>query len=164
MSIRTLAACLSIAALAVLSGCNVEPPASPAPTASAAAFEAAIAEPGVVLVKFGAPWCGPCVEVDRELEKLRGPLKGRAEILTINVDESAQLAQEFQISGIPHLILFKDGSMVDDRVGYLSAEEIEQWISQSVDSVPEEVSSASHGQSPDPTTSIPAVRVNPFVH
>ena len=133
MSTHTIAASLGLAAIVALIGCNAEP-APQTPTASTAAFEAAIAEPGLVLVKFGAPWCGPCVEIDKELEKLRGPLQGRAEILTINVDESTQLAQEFQISGIPHLILFKDGQIVGDRVGYVSAEEIEQWISEASDS------------------------------
>ncbi len=91
-------------------------------------FQSRIDGPGLVLVKFGATWCGPCVQVDRELQKLEELAQGRAEIIKIDIDEEPSLARQFGISSIPRLILFRDGQEVHDAVGFVKAEEMNSWL------------------------------------
>ena len=72
---------------------------------------------GVTLVDFWAEWCGPCRMVTPVLEELQGELGDRAQIVKLNVDENPNIAQQFGISGIPTMLLFKDGQVVDKLVG-----------------------------------------------
>ena len=72
---------------------------------------------GVTLVDFWAEWCGPCRMVTPVLEELQGELGDRAQIVKLNVDENPNIAQQFGISGVPTMLLFKDGQVVDKLVG-----------------------------------------------
>ena len=72
---------------------------------------------GVTLVDFWAEWCGPCRMVTPVLEELQGELGDSAQIVKLNVDENPNIAQQFGISGIPTMLLFKDGQVVDKLVG-----------------------------------------------
>ena len=72
---------------------------------------------GVTLVDFWAEWCGPCRMVTPVLEELQGELGDSAKIVKLNVDENPNIAQKFGISGIPTMLLFKDGQVVDKLVG-----------------------------------------------
>lgn len=72
---------------------------------------------GVTLVDFWAEWCGPCRMVAPVLEELQGELGDSAKIVKLNVDENPNIAQKFGISGIPTMLLFKDGQVVDKLVG-----------------------------------------------
>lgn len=72
---------------------------------------------GVTLVDFWAEWCGPCRMVTPVLEELQAELGDSAQIVKLNVDENPNIAQQFGISGIPTMLLFKDGQVVDKLVG-----------------------------------------------
>ena len=72
---------------------------------------------GVTLVDFWAEWCGPCRMVTPVLEELQNELGDSAKIVKLNVDENPNIAQQFGISGIPTMLLFKDGRVVDKLVG-----------------------------------------------
>ena len=72
---------------------------------------------GVTLVDFWAEWCGPCRMVTPVLEELQDELGDSAKIVKLNVDENPNIAQQFGISGIPTMLLFKDGQVVDKLVG-----------------------------------------------
>lgn len=84
----------------------------------------------VVLMKFGAPWCGPCRKVDRELDRLEDAWSDRDfRITRVNVDERPGLARQYGVSSIPHLVLMHDGQVVRTHVGYQSERELRQWVS-----------------------------------
>lgn len=72
-----------------------------------------------VLVDFWAPWCGPCKMIAPVLEDLAKEYQGRLKICKVNVDDNPGLAERFQIMGIPSLLLFKDGALVDSFVGVM---------------------------------------------
>jgi thioredoxin len=82
-----------------------------------------------VLVDFWAPWCGPCKMLSPVVEKVAGAHAGRAKFVKLNTDENPNLAGEYQVSGIPCLILFKGGKAVDRIVGYVSEQTITSMLS-----------------------------------
>jgi len=70
-----------------------------------------------VLVDFWAEWCGPCKMIAPILDELAVELDGKVSIGKINVDEQQALASQFGIQGIPTLLIFKGGQVVDQVVG-----------------------------------------------
>jgi thioredoxin 1 len=71
-----------------------------------------------VLVDFWAPWCPPCMMLKPEVERLSADLGGRVRVALVNVDEEPELARMFNVSGIPALMIIKDGRRVDGWTGY----------------------------------------------
>jgi len=82
-----------------------------------------------VLVDFWAPWCGPCKMVAPVLEELAGDHADDLVIAKVNVDESNQNASRLGVQGIPTLILFRDGEIIDRIVGAAPKAALEQRIS-----------------------------------
>jgi thioredoxin 1 len=72
-----------------------------------------------VLVDFYAPWCGPCKMLAPVLEQLAMDYAGRLASAKVDVDEAGELATRLGITGVPTLILFRDGHIVDKMVGLL---------------------------------------------
>lgn len=70
-----------------------------------------------VLVDFWAPWCGPCRALAPVVEELAGEYDGKVKVVKVNTDESLETAQNYHISGIPTLIVFKNGEPVEQLVG-----------------------------------------------
>ena len=82
---------------------------------------------GLVLVDFYADWCGPCRMLASQLEAIKDD-RNDAKIVKINVDEAHELAKKYGIMSIPALMLFKDGKLVDNKIGYMPKELIQNWI------------------------------------
>ncbi|MDQ1350158.1 MAG: thioredoxin 1 [Acidobacteriota bacterium] len=72
---------------------------------------------GLSLVDFWAPWCYPCRLQGPILEKVAGKVGEKAGIFKLNVDDSGETAAKLGITGIPTLLLFKDGQKVKQFVG-----------------------------------------------
>ncbi len=70
-----------------------------------------------VLVDFYADWCGPCRSLAPLINKLSEDFSGQAKIVKINIDNAAELAQKYQISSIPCVIIFNNGVETDRFVG-----------------------------------------------
>jgi thioredoxin 1 len=83
---------------------------------------------GVVLVDFSAEWCGPCKMIAPVLEQLSEELSGKVEIIKVDVDVEQQLAQKYNVMSIPTLLLFKDGNVIGQVVGFQSKAMLEKFI------------------------------------
>jgi thioredoxin 1 len=81
-----------------------------------------------VLVDFWAPWCGPCLRLAPELEAVSDELAGQVKFVKVNVDSNTDLAQRFDVRGIPNLVLFKGGKPVDRIIGMTSRQNISSTI------------------------------------
>ena len=81
-----------------------------------------------ILVDFWAEWCGPCKQIGPILEEIGKANKDKLKILKLNIDENPQTPQKFGVRGIPTLMLFKDGKLLDTKVGSLPKNMLESWL------------------------------------
>lgn len=81
-----------------------------------------------VLVDFYADWCGPCKMLSPVLHEIAEEKAGVIKIGKVNVDEQMELAERFQVSSIPMMVVFKNGKAVARTVGYHSKKEITAMV------------------------------------
>ena len=82
----------------------------------------------LVLVDFWAEWCGPCKQIGPILEELSNEKKDSLNILKLNIDENPLTPQKYGVKGIPTLMIFKNGNLVDTKIGSLSKSSLNEWI------------------------------------
>ena len=83
-------------------------------------------EKGIVFVDFFANWCGPCKMLSPVLSQVAEEYKDEVKVCKINIDEEIELAQQYQIASIPALLVFKDGKVVNQSVGFVPKKAIEK--------------------------------------
>jgi thioredoxin 1 len=81
-----------------------------------------------VLVDFWAEWCGPCKRLGPTIDQLASEYAGKVTIGKLNVDENPNTAIKFQIRGIPAVMLFKGGQIVEAVVGLAPKEDFQKAI------------------------------------
>jgi len=81
-----------------------------------------------VIVDFWAEWCGPCKMLTPILEELSDELKDEVNIIKVNLDENQELAMKYSIRSIPTLLLFKEGDLLDTKIGLLPKKDIMEWL------------------------------------
>lgn len=82
----------------------------------------------LVLVDFFATWCGPCRQMLPVMEELSSELGSQVKIVKMDVDEAPKTPDMFDIQSIPTMILFKNGQMVDKKLGAQSKADVAGWI------------------------------------
>jgi len=81
-----------------------------------------------VLVDFWAEWCGPCKTIGPILEELDKELSEKMDIAKVNIDENPDTPIKYGVRGIPTLILFDNGKILDTKVGSLPKNQLLGWI------------------------------------
>jgi thioredoxin len=81
-----------------------------------------------VLVDFWAVWCGPCRMLAPTVEEIASEYTGRLKVLKLNTDDNQEIASRYQIMGIPTLLFFKGGDLVDKVVGVLPKRQIKERV------------------------------------
>ena len=87
-------------------------------------FDTFIKSEKPVLIDFFATWCGPCKALAPILKQVKDSLGERITILKIDVDKNQQISNQYQVRGVPTMILFQDGKQLWRQSGVLSTEEI----------------------------------------
>jgi thioredoxin 1 len=97
------------------------------PKLSEATFQLEVLESSLpVLVDFTAVWCGPCKMLDPILQQLAQSWQGKIKVVKLDVDDSPNLAMDYQIMGVPTLMLFKGGQPVERVTGYQPKDRLEK--------------------------------------
>ncbi len=81
-----------------------------------------------VLVDFFATWCGPCKMMTPILHELKGAMGDKITILKIDVDKNPEVSSQFQVQGVPTLIIFKHGRVAWRQSGVVPAKELERIL------------------------------------
>jgi len=91
-------------------------------------FDQLVKSPTPVLVDFWAEWCMPCKRIAPTVEQLATDYAGRLTVAKMNVDENSDVPMRFGIRGIPTLMLFKGGELVDTVVGAVAKDTIKKMV------------------------------------
>ncbi len=96
-------------------------------------FEAEVLQSDIpTLIDFWAAWCAPCRAIAPVVEELAETYKGKIKIAKLNVDENPSTPGKYGVRGIPTLILFKDGQVLDQLVGAVPKNQIQGLIEKAI--------------------------------
>ncbi len=85
-----------------------------------------------VLVDYWAEWCGPCKMIAPILDEIAQEYQGKVAVAKMNVDDNQKTPGKYAVRGIPTLMIFKDGKVVDTKVGALSKSQLAAFIDSAI--------------------------------
>ena len=80
------------------------------------------------LIDFSATWCNPCKMLAPVLEELSKDMEGKVDFYNMDVDDNQEIAQEYDISSIPALLIFKDGKIAGQAIGFQPKDALIEFI------------------------------------
>ncbi|MBI1302114.1 MAG: thioredoxin [Alphaproteobacteria bacterium] len=83
---------------------------------------------GPVLVDFWAEWCGPCKTLMPIIEQVASEMGGKIKVVKMNIEEAPETPTKYGLRGVPTLMLFKGGKVVDTRVGGMPKTQLTEWL------------------------------------
>ena len=83
---------------------------------------------GLVLVDFYAEWCMPCLMMSPVIDEMSEKFKGKIKFGKVNVDDNQEIAKKFQVVSIPNMKLIRDGRIIDEFVGGMTAVDFEKKL------------------------------------
>ena len=96
-------------------------------------FEAQVLKAsGPVVVDFWAEWCGPCKAMSPLVDELAGEVGTSVKVVKVNIDESPNAPTKYGVRGIPTFMIFKDGKVVDTKVGSMSKTALSDWVKSAI--------------------------------
>lgn len=100
---------------------------------SDANFEAEVLQAsGPVVVDFWAEWCGPCKAMSPLVDELATSMGEKVKVVKVNIDENPNAPTKYGVRGIPTFMVFKDGKLVDTKVGSMSKGQLSDWVSANI--------------------------------
>ena len=95
-------------------------------------FETIINSAKPILVDFWAPWCGPCRQLSPIIDQIADELIDKIDVYKCNVDDNPESPSKYHVRGIPALMIFKNGKLVDSKVGSLPKNALIEWIESNI--------------------------------
>jgi len=100
---------------------------------SDAAFEQEVLKSETpVLLDFWAEWCGPCKSIAPMLDEVATEYAGRLRVVKVNIDENQQTPRNYNVRGIPTLMLIKDGKVEGTQIGAVGKRQLTQMIDHAI--------------------------------
>ena len=85
-----------------------------------------------VLVDFWAEWCGPCKALMPVMEEIAGEMEGKVKIVKMNIEDAPETPTKYGLRGVPTLMLFKGGKVIDTRVGGMPKTQMSDWLTEKI--------------------------------
>lgn len=98
------------------------------PHIRASEFDALMSQGKPALVQFDATWCPYCKALQPHLQKLAEKRRSELDVFRLDVDEEPDLAAEYDVRGLPTLIIFRDGKVIGRFDGSAGADELSDWV------------------------------------